>query len=34
MVAPVTVDSIEELHADFDLFLFDQYGVLHDGSHT
>lgn len=34
MVNPVIVDSIESLYTEFDLFLFDQYGVLHDGHVT
>ncbi len=34
MVTPVSVSSIEQLKDEFDLFLFDQYGVLRDGVNT
>ncbi|MFK7853870.1 MAG: TIGR01459 family HAD-type hydrolase [Granulosicoccus sp.] len=31
MVTPVFIDSVDELCSEYDLFLFDQYGVLHNG---
>jgi HAD superfamily hydrolase (TIGR01459 family) len=34
MLAPQVIGAIDELQDAFDLFLFDQYGVLHDGCQT
>lgn len=34
MVEPEIIDRIDDLHDRFDLFLFDQYGVLHNGRDT
>lgn len=34
MVTPILIDSVDELCSEYDLFLFDQYGVLHNGQDT
>ena len=33
MKIPLTINRLEEIYNDYDVFIFDQWGVIHDGQH-